>query len=642
MSEPFMSRRELSAPLVVAAVLAVFLLGGWRWAGAHPPAPVSKPVPAAEAVDPEVLTPADVARREAVLRIVDELRGEASRIRGLPWRTPVPAQVIGRARLRANFEKMIKEEMQPEEYARELRQARRLGILRADEDPIQIELGFMERGVAGYYDPKAKRFFVIDGLSGEAQRPTILHELIHALEDQYIDLESRQRAFEKDPDGGFALKVVIEGSAEHARLLYQRANPEIAKLAMKEQASSKDMTELRTTLAKTPASLVVPTLLHYQVGPAFVGRAVGKGDYRAVMERLYADAPTTQEQSLHPGKFLSGARDLPRSMPWPKGLAEAAGPGWKGLESSPVGELDFALWMDRWLGATDGHVDMNVLGAGRFYVKDAQKAAEGWDGMWLEVFDHDGKATGVVMASAWDTPADAMEAANAIRKALGVQHKARYEGGEWKTGADGHSTVDFKTPYGLGRLEVIGDEVRLVDGFPQGSLDRVWALLAAMKMTRDAADTWTPASEPDPFAGSHWRDDKLGVAWKAPDDTWKAEADGTSTKLKKGELTVRLTTVPGTLQQNMLKLLVEAKNRYPRADLDPQKFEEATVGTKEAAKLPLDDRSAAEGQVEQGRSIVIATLGDGLLLIEASAPKASWQAAQADLTGALEAFLFKD
>ena len=104
----------------------------------------------------------------------------------------------------------------------------------------------------------------------------------------------------------------------------------------------------------------------------------------------------------------------------------------------------------------------------------------------------------------------------------------------------------------------------------------------------------------------------------------------------------RISTLPGGLQQNLMNLLVEAKRRYPRAELDRQKFEDAAVGSKEAVILPLDDRSAAEGQVEQGRSIVIAGLADGLLLIEASAPKASWVAAQPNLKSALEAFLFKD
>ena len=79
---------------------------------------------------------------------------------------------------------------------------RRLGLLAADEDPIAMTLeAFLEQGIAGYYDPKTKRhFYVIDGLSGEGQRPTILHELVHALEDQYFDLEKQVEPLEKDGD----------------------------------------------------------------------------------------------------------------------------------------------------------------------------------------------------------------------------------------------------------------------------------------------------------------------------------------------------------------------------------------------------------------------------------------------------------
>ena len=49
----------------------------------------------------------------------------------------------------------------------------------------------LQEMVAGYFDPDAKRLYLIAGVNGEAQRPVILHELIHALEDQYYDLKKR-------------------------------------------------------------------------------------------------------------------------------------------------------------------------------------------------------------------------------------------------------------------------------------------------------------------------------------------------------------------------------------------------------------------------------------------------------------------
>ena len=180
----------------------------------------------------------DVKTRSEVVRVVEELRTEAAKIRRLAWKHDVPADLLTRDQLKKELEAMILEDFKPDEYARDKKILQRLGLITADEDPLEMTKRFLEQGIAGFYNPKTKRLYIIDGLSVEAQRPTMLHELIHALEDQYIDLETRQKAVEKDSDALFALKCTIEGSAERARKIYEKANPEIAKLSQREQARS--------------------------------------------------------------------------------------------------------------------------------------------------------------------------------------------------------------------------------------------------------------------------------------------------------------------------------------------------------------------------------------------------------------------
>ena len=62
--------------------------------------PAVAPVPAAPDAEPAI----DPAKSAAVLKIVDELRVEAAKIRGLAWKKEVPAELISRAQLRRNFE----------------------------------------------------------------------------------------------------------------------------------------------------------------------------------------------------------------------------------------------------------------------------------------------------------------------------------------------------------------------------------------------------------------------------------------------------------------------------------------------------------------------------------------------------------
>jgi Zn-dependent peptidase ImmA (M78 family) len=634
--------RRPSSRFAALAVLA--LLGAGAAFGdvpAPPPAPAPAPAPAdgpTPAPAPAPSTP-DAARREEVLRIVDALRIEASRIRGLPWKQEVPADLISREQLRKNLEEMIKEELKPDEYERDLRMLRRLGLLREDEDPIQIQLKFLEQGIAGYFNPKTKRFYVIDGLTGDGQRPTILHELVHALEDQYIDLEKTQKALEKDGDRLFALKCLIEGSAEHARLQYQKEHPDIARLAMREQTTSKSAAEMQRILATVPALLILPTLLQYQTGPAFVSRAVG-AEYAKGMERLYADPPVSEEQVLHPSKYLGAARDLPRRITWPADLAATLGAGWKGHEASPVGELDFALWMDRWFGETGGRLDLRLMGQGRFWTKTAQTAAQGWDGMWSQVFDKDGVTTGYALVSGWDSPGDAREAAEAVEKALRTQYAGRFVSEGWKDGEDGVRTLDFEGGFGPGRIEIRGEEVRAADGFPDGSLARIWPRLAAVAVARDPADTWTADGEPDPLAGAAWRSEPNGVAWKATEGwTLEKQADGTA-KARTGELTARLSARPGGINENLLKLVVELKGRYPKGVLDLSKAEELTVGTKQAGRLRADDGGAETGA--KNREVYVVPTGDALLVVEFEGPRSEWGASRSKIDAFLGNLQFRD
>jgi hypothetical protein len=637
------------------ALLAVFTLaGGMAFAEEPVPAPVPAPAPA-----PTVAAGPDAARRAEILKIVDALRLDAARIRGLPWKQEVPADLISRQQLRINLEEMIKEEMKPEEYERDLRMLRRLGLLREDEDPIQIQLKFLEQGIAGYFNPKTKRFYVIDGLTGDGQRPTILHELVHALEDQYIDLEKSQKALEKDGDRLFAFKCVVEGSAEHARRQYEKENPEIARLSAREQQTSQSAGEMKSILKTVPALLILPTLLQYQTGPAFVGRAVGE-DYVKGMERLYGDAPLSQEQVLHPGKYLASSRDLPRRMEWPTDIATTLGEGWKGHEAMPMGQLDLALWLDRWFGETNGKLDFRLMGQGRFWTKPTQVASQGWDGMWMQVFDKGDKTIGYALASAWDSNDDAREAAEAIETALRKQYGKAFASDGWKdgdgrpvadgggdgeharplTGDGGVRTIDFTGTYGPGRIEVRGDEVRAADGFPEGAIDRVWTRVAAVKIERDPADTWTEAGEPDLLAGADWRSEPAGAAWKAPEGwTIQARPDGTGFA-EHGDTKVRISVRKGGLEENLLALMVELKSRHPKAPLDMSKAEDIELGAKAAGLLRLDDGKAVEKP--QNREIYFVPSGDALILLDVEHPRASWDAARKPIDAFLSGFTFRE
>jgi hypothetical protein len=157
---------------------------------------------------------------------------------------------------------------------------------------------------------------------------------------------------------------------------------------------------------------------------------------------------------------------------------------------------------------------------------------------------------------------------------------------------------------------------------------------------RDAADTWTAGAEPDALAGSAWRAEKHGVAWKATEGwTLEKQADGTA-KARNGDTTVRLATRPGGLNENLLGLIVELKGRYPKGVLDMSKAEELVLGTKQAARLRVDDGGDADGA--RNREVYVVPTGEALLVVEVEGPRAGWDGARSKVDAFLANLQFRD
>lgn len=476
----------------------------------------------------------DAAQEQAALnRLIAELRPLVSELRGLEWKHDVPAEVLSRDALQALLEKQLAEEVTDEELERDTRITRRLGLIGPDENLLDLMLMMMREMVAGAYDPKSKKLYLIQGFSGEAQKPTLVHELIHALDDQHYDLRERERPYEEsDPDRHFALRAVTEGSAECARRLYQDRAPGAALAFYEQMATNKEMQAGQQRVMKAvPTHLLLSALMHYRVGPNFVTRAVGT-DYVGGMRRLMDDPPTTQEHLLHPYKWLGPQRDYPRRVVWGADFAAVGGPRWKTLDEHTVGELDFAVYLDHFLGDLKGHLNTKTMGQGKFVSAMASRAARGWDGGRVTYLERDDGHITILAGYAFDTERDAAEAAEilgaALRKAngkawLGVGWK-RDEGDEASTSARRY--FDYAGRYGYGSIRQRGREVLLVDGAPA---DLFVSILPAMEQTRFAQDPRDRGDDmADPFAGCAVVDRQRGLGLKLADPTWSAEASDDS------------------------------------------------------------------------------------------------------------------
>ncbi len=539
--------------LLWPALLACVVFASWSVAVADDPKPATPDgeTPKAEPAPPVAKTPEaqkKAAEKARIQKAVDKLRPLVSKIRDLPWKRPVEAAVMTRKELRAFMISELAKEATPEDWDRDTRILRRIGLLKPTEDLQQMVLAMYESAIAGFYNPETGKMVVIEGLDVEGQKPTIAHELIHALEDQHFDFEKIEKPYrESDPDRVFAIRCMMEGSAEYGRRRFQDLQPDVARHYYASMAKQTGGAAQQDMLRTTPAYILLTTQLHYQIGPNFVSHLFKKYGYRAGMQRLLDDPPTTQEQVLHPHKWLGAERDYPRKVTWGGDLAAALGKPWKTLDEHSVGELDLALFLDYFMGGRDGRLAARDMDFGTFLDDRSTIASRGWDAGRAQFIENDAKHIIFVQAFAFDTLEDSEEAARLLGEARRKVAGDSWKGGGWQR--DDAASVptmsfDFTNTYGRGRILKRGQELLILDGVPADSFDKAWAVFEKTTFPRHTADQGDTAA--DPFAGLELVDRRRGLGLKLPKG-WTGSLGGrrpaTFATVRKGEVTLTYTVI---------------------------------------------------------------------------------------------------
>jgi hypothetical protein len=549
----------------------------------------------APAPAPEEATEDERARTK---QLVADLRAITSEIRGLAWKKEVPAELLTRTQVRKRLTAQIKKELPPEELEKMTRIIHRMGLLPKDTDPLKLALDMITSMAGGFFDPEEDRLFLIAGQDPQTLKPVIVHELLHALEDQYIDLKARQEEFKKDPDRMFAFKCLLEGSAEQCRMLYEARDPAAA-LAFAEgmQTNTEAMAGQRKTLATVPAFLMIDTLLHYRTGPDFVGKAL-QGDYKGGMDALYANGPTTQEQVLHPERWLTDNKDLPRRVVWADKFTATLEDGWSELEDMSQGELDLAILLDFYLGPDDGKLSPGDMAAGRYVTAEARTAAEGWDAGRITYFDRHGEHIGLVGAWAFDTVKDREEATKALHAMIKTMskddyavHPSRHEAFGPRVfirGSEMVGVLHYTNEHGMGMVISRGDHLIWADGFTLEELVRIAPLLSGTRFERQPGDTWNADDAPDPLEGCDVVDRGRGLGVALPNESWtenlqartlmRAQDPAFFAAVASGDTRIMLRAMDNGASKAVLPMLIQQVLKQAGAPYDASKIVDATIG----------------------------------------------------------------
>ena len=252
-------------------------------------------------------------------------------IRGLEFRGPVKAVTIDRSELPGRLRQQLGRTMpySIDEFVEILKAL--LLIEPATGNAFDQLIGLYESQVLAFYDPATRTFFALSeppramqdlpGGAEMAQEGVIIHELMHALQDQHFDIGKRDRDLRKDTDAAMAYHAVLEGEATLvmlAHLIGQTGADFDAMIrepmfdGLLSSAATADMAIGKSTPRYFAESLKFP----YLAGLNFVVAAYRRGGWKEI-DRIHADPPGSSREVLHPSEYLDRTFRAPAFIPKP-------------------------------------------------------------------------------------------------------------------------------------------------------------------------------------------------------------------------------------------------------------------------------------------------------------------------------------
>lgn len=308
---------------------------------------------------------------------------------GLKFKTPPVLEVRTKDQVREFLLRHLEDSIPQRELAGQTALFRALGLIPDTLDLKKLFLPLLTEQIIGYYDPRTKVLYVVDGAPKDYAGYTIMHELVHALQDQYVSLDSIEK-LTADSDRQAAMQTVIEGQAtlEQAIIMTGGKGNITASLPggwEQIQDMIRQATATQPVFASAPMIVQEALLFPYVNGADFVRRYKDRHPTTMPFDSL----PQSTEQILHDSAYFGARPDAPIKVVLPPIPGE--------FYQNNFGEFGVRLFLYHHLKD----------------IKTAASSAAGWGGDRYAVV-RTPQGDGVVAVSAWDTPLDAAEYVSAL------------------------------------------------------------------------------------------------------------------------------------------------------------------------------------------------------------------------------------
>jgi hypothetical protein len=253
--------------------------------------------------------PGDMKATGPYADLISEIAPKLEQSTGLCFKTPPTVADREPAEVRQFVERQLRSERARREITAQGAVYKRLGLV---PDTLYL-YGLLERlyaeQIVGYYDPKSKTLYIVKGSGRDMLKSTLSHELVHALQDQYVNIDSIQ-GLTGDADRLAAAQAVIEGQAVYEQFSYQFGGNFAAQVQGSWQTikeSVRDAQQSQPIFAAAPLAIRESLIFPYLGGAEFVRKFVARRPPQQLLQQM----PVSTKQLLNDDAFFGDSVDAP-------------------------------------------------------------------------------------------------------------------------------------------------------------------------------------------------------------------------------------------------------------------------------------------------------------------------------------------
>jgi hypothetical protein len=427
----------------------------------------------------------DTTDAQKVVQRTHELLQIAVNLRGLDFQGNLPVEVVSRERMFEIVKGELDQQVTPEYDKKTSALFGLLGLMPPGSSFRKAYESMIQDQAAGLYDPKGKKFYVVNmnlgdilggmlgsmgktagnlsdqvlkslgvDVAGQLFDITAVHELTHAIDDQHYDIETHMERLENadSDDAALAYQCVCEGDAN--RIMIDYVGSIGLDKSMLEGMTGSSIRAMEGMMGYDPFVERL-SIAPYFLGETFVNYVYNNRGADGLVD-IFTNPPSSMEQVIHPERYEL-VPDLPSTVANPD-LSKAL-PGWKLDAKSTMGEFVISFMFETKLGATL-----------------AEQVADGWDGDRITTWRAPNGDVAGAWVTVWD---DETQAREFYTNYLDLLEKRYNDLGIWQK-----RDADKAVYTGAGRaaaVEITGNTVCIAEGVPQ---DKVKACMSNLWKTK--------------------------------------------------------------------------------------------------------------------------------------------------------------